>query len=79
MVDLDDRVLDFILFRKWELHSDEQDVGIKSFERVFMLSGGVFKFGTGWGNKLMYSVPYTKGVWGGLCTKLESIAFALRT
>ena len=32
MVDLDDRVLDFILFRKWELHSDEQDVSIKSFE-----------------------------------------------
>ncbi len=59
MVDLDDRVLDFILFRNEELRSTQvKDVGSLTHFQMgqasgsFMLSGGVFKFGTGWGNNL---------------------------
>ena len=59
MVDLDDRVLDFILFRNEELRSTQVfDVGslthfpMGEASGSFMLSGGVFKFGTGWGNNL---------------------------
>ena len=63
MVDLDDRVLDFILFRKRYLllarpsgRAAPRNAANSSFWhlrcRAFMLSGGVFKFGTGWGNNL---------------------------